>query len=313
MVGRYASDVAWETPETVLLATEKGILRYSLRTRAAEPLISTTPLPDGLANPVTVSSDGASVVTTSHVSIGGYAMRLADRKRLSAIRVALFPLDVAVRGPTQCILGMHMNRQTDEAVFCGPVEKSWLKYKPAHRISSGDKSLRFAYALAQAGAIALAADGTLAVITNVEPGVFRYAPDGTLLETLGRSFDELVLPMTQEMGRRFATDVDGRYRLVINTQPILEDLVLTPRGPAIVVRIADKNRIRWELWWPRADNRAVPPTPLGIDRIGPFGHLKCDARGTALACIGALPDKKKAADYRLSEDAPYLWIFELPR
>jgi hypothetical protein len=313
VVGRYASDVAWETPETVLLATEKGILRYSLRTRAAEQLISTTPLPDGLAAPVTVSSDGASVVTTSHVSIGGYAMRLADRKRLSAIRVTLFPLDAAVRGPTQCILGLYMNRQTDEAVFCGPVEKSWLKYKPVHRISSGDKSLRFAYAVAQAGAIALAADGSLAVITNVEPGVFRYAPDGTLIETLGRSFDELVLSTTQEMGRRFASDVGGRYRLVLNTQPILEDLVLTPRGPAIVVRIAEKDRIRWELWWPRTDNRVVPPTRLGIDRIGPFGHLKCDARGTELACIGALPDKKRAADYRVSEDAPHLWIFDLPK
>jgi hypothetical protein len=313
VVGRYVSDVAWETSGTVLLATEKGILRYSLRTRTAETLIATTPLPDGLADPVTVSSDGLSVVATSDVSVGGYAMRLADRKRLSAIRVPLIPLDVAVRGPTQCILAMQMNRQTDEAVFCGPVEKSWLKYKPLHRISSGDKSLRFANAVTQAGAIALAADGSVAVITNVEPGVFRYAPDGTPLETLGRSFDELVLPMTQEIKRRFAMDVDGRYRLVLNAQPTLEDLVLTPRGPAIVVRIAEKGRVRWELWWPRADGGVVPPTPLGIDRIGPFGHLKCDARGTSLACIGALPDRKKAADYRVSEDAPHLWIFELPK
>ena len=165
----------------------------------------------------------------------------------------------------------------------------------------------------RAGAIALADDGSLSVITAVEPGVFRYGPDGKLIETLGRSFDELVLPMTSELRTRFAGDVDGRYHLLLNKQPILEDLVLTPRGPAIVVRIAEKGRTRWELWWPRADGRTVPPTRLGIDRIGPFGHVHCDARGTALACVGSKPDPKKAADFRVSEHVPYLWIFELPK
>jgi hypothetical protein len=100
---------------------------------------------------------------------------------------------------------------------------------------------------------------------------------------------------------------------VLNTQPILEDLVLTPRGPALVVRIAEKERVRWELWWPRSDGRSVPPTKLGIDRIGPYGHLQCDARGRLLACVGSKPDRKQAADFDQSELAPYLWIFELPQ
>lgn len=312
-IGRYAADVAWENADALLIASDKGVVRYSLRNGAAEQLVSRTPLPDGLPDPLIVASDGTSLVTVSHLALGGYAMRLADRKRLSAMRVDLLPFDAAVRGQRACLLAFRMKQSTDEAVWCGPVDKSWLKYAPVHRLRSGQAAYRNAFVNARAGAVALAEDGSLYVVTSVEPGVFHYAPDGKRIETLGQSFDELVRPSTYELRTRFATDVDGRYRLLLNTQPILEDLVLTPRGPAIVVRIAEKARIRWELWWPRADGRTVPPTRLGIDRIGPFGHIQCDARGTSLACVGAKPDQKQAADFRVSESAPYLWIFELPK
>jgi hypothetical protein len=314
VTGRAVVDVAWESPDVVLLATGKGVLRYSLRTRAAEPLVSTLPLPDGLPDPEIVSSDGASVVTTSHFSVGGYAMRLADRKRLAAMRVDLLPLDAAVRGQRACILALRMSAETDEAVLCGPVAKSWQKYQAVHRLgANGPKRFRQAFSFSRAGAIALAEDGSLFAITTAEPGLYKYAPDGKLIEKSGESFDELVQVLTREIGAPFLADVEGRYRRLLNTQPILEDLVLTPRGPALVVRIAEKERVRWELWWPRADGRIIPPTRLGIDRIGPYGHLQCDARGTSLVCVGAFPDKKKAADFRVSEDAPHLWIFELPK
>jgi hypothetical protein len=312
-IGRFAADVAWENAGSVLIASDRGVQRYSLRTRAVERLVSTMPLPDGLPDPVAVASDGASVVAISPITVGGYAMRLSDRKRLGAMRVNLLPLDVAVRGQRACLVAFQMSEETADAVWCGPVDKSWLKYAPVHRLTSGAASFRSAQSFARLNAIALAEDGSLTVITSAEPGVFHYAPDGKLLQISGQSFDELVLHMTPELSKRFAADVEGRYRLLLNTQPIIEDLVLTPRGPAIVVRIAEKERVRWELWWPRADGRAVPPTRLGIDRIGPYGHLQCDARGTALACVGSFPDRKKAADYRISELVPYLWIFELPK
>jgi hypothetical protein len=311
-IGRVAADVTWESADSVLIATNQGVHRYSLRTRATDRLIAATPLPDGLPDPEAVSSDGASVMTTSHLSIGGYAMRLSDRKRLSANRVNLLPLDVAVRGQRACILAFQMSVETDEAVWCGPVDKSWLKYAPVHRLTSGQTILRRS-TQRLGGAIALGVDGSLTVITSAEPGVFHYGPDGKLIEVSGQSFDELVFAGMSELRDRFSMDVDGRYRLLLNKQPIIEDLVLTPQGPAIVVRIAEKERVRWELWWPRADGRVVPPTRLGIDRIGPYGHLQCDARGTSLACVGSNPDQKKAADFHVSEFVPYLWIFELPK
>jgi hypothetical protein len=311
-LGRVVSDVAWENGDSVLVGTDQGVQRYSLRSRTIDRLVSVAPLPDGLPYPDAIESDGVTVVTTSSLSMGGYAMRLADRKRLSALRVRLLPLDVAVRGQRQCLLAFPLSAETDEAVWCGVTGQAWSKYKPAHRLGSGQQIFRYSTERL-GGAVALAEDGSLYVITSAEPGLFHYAPDGRLIEKSGQSFDELVLTNMPELRKRFASDVDGRYRLLLGTQPILEDLVLTPRGPAILVRIAEKERVHWELWWPRADGRAVSPTRLGIDRAGPFGHLKCDARGTAIACVGSFPDKKQAADFHISELVPYLWIFELPK
>jgi hypothetical protein len=311
-VGRYVTDVAWENPQTVLIASDKGIVRYSLRSRAAETIVPAYPLPEGMPDPEAVSSDGVSVATTSHFTIGCYNMRLSDRKRLMASRVFLMPLDVAVRGQRSCILAFQMRDEGSEAVWCGPVNRPWSEYKPVHRLTSGIENFREATERL-GGAVAMGDDGSLAVVTSLEPGVFRYGPDGKLVETLGRSFDELVFHRLREFRKRFAGDIDGRYRLLLNAQPLIEDMVLTPRGPAIVVRTANDVQTRWALWWPRADDRVVPPTPLGIERIGPFGHLHCDTRGTALACVGSFPDKKKAADFHVSELTPYLWIFELPK
>jgi hypothetical protein len=311
-IGTFAADVAWENGDAVLIAGEKGVHRYSLRTRAVEQLISTTALPDGLPDPQAVASDGTTVFATSAFSTGGYALRLSDRKRRSAMRAKLLPHDVALHDQRACLLALDVKEENNAAVWCGAVGEAWTKYKPVHRLRSGANIFRQAIAR-QGGAIAMDTDGSLTVITSAEPGVFHYAPDGKLLETSGQSFDELVLTAMPELRSRFATDVVGRYRLLLNTQPIIEDLVLTPRGPAIVVRIAEKERIRWELWWPRTDDGAVPPTRLGIERIGPYGHLQCDARGRSLACVGSLPDARRAADFRVSELAPYLWIFELPK
>ncbi|HYC91461.1 MAG TPA: hypothetical protein VEO54_19725 [Thermoanaerobaculia bacterium] len=312
VLGGYASDVAWENADHVLIAAENGVHRYSLRTRVAEDLIPDTPLPDGLQDPEKVSSDGASVTATSRYTVGGYAMRLSDRKRLSAMRVPMVPLDTSVRGQRQCLLAVPLSGKLDEVVWCGPADKSWLKYQPVHRLTSNAEA--FTRSFSPAGAIALGEDGSLTVVTSVEPGVFRYAADGTLIETLGKSFDDFLLQTTLEISRRFANDVDGRYHLLLNKQPLLEDLVLTHKGPALLVRLAEKERIRWELWWPRPEGKpALPATRLGIDRIGPFGHLRCDARGRSLACVGSNPDRKKAADVRAAEHVPYLWIFELPK
>lgn len=311
-VGRAALDVAWERDDGLLIATEAGVHRYSLRDRTVQKIVSSTPLPDGLPYPEAIASDGTTMVASSFLSMGGYALRLADGKRRFAMRQRFVPLHIAVRGPRVCLLALQIGVKNTEAVWCGILGEAWSTYKLVHRVNSGQEIFREAWSRF-GGAIALGEDGSLTVATTAEPGIFRYAPNGKLIETSGRSFDELVMESMTELRTHFEGDIDGAYRLIINTQPTIDDLVLTARGPAIVVRIAEKDRIRWELWWPRADGRVIPPTRLGIDRLGPFGHVHCDARGSSLACVGSSPDRKRAASFRVSELVPTLWIFELPQ
>jgi hypothetical protein len=311
-IGRIALDVAWESADGLLIATDAGVHRYSLRDRTVQKIIPNAPLPDGLPYPEAISSDGTTVVATSFLNMGGYGLRLSDRKRRFAMRERFVPLHAAVRGQRVCLLALQIGVRNNEAVWCGVLGEPWSKYKLVHRVSSGQKIFREAWSRF-GGAIALGADGSLTVVTAAEPGVFRYAPDGKLIETLGKSFDELVMHSMSELRTQFEGNLDDSYRLIFNTQPTIDDLILTPRGPALVVRIAEKDRIRWELWWPRADGRITPPSRLGIDRIGPFGHVHCDARGNSLACVGSKPDRKRAANFRASELVPTLWIFELPK
>ncbi|HEU4889459.1 MAG TPA: hypothetical protein VFV49_16360 [Thermoanaerobaculia bacterium] len=85
-IGEYVTDVSWESAEGLLVATGEGVHRYSIRDRTVQRILPGTALPDGLRNPMAIASDGTTVVATSDVSMGAYAMRRGDRKRVFAQR-----------------------------------------------------------------------------------------------------------------------------------------------------------------------------------------------------------------------------------
>jgi hypothetical protein len=115
-----------------------------------------------------------------------------------------------------------------------------------------------------------------------------------------------------EINFRYSADVAGRYREIVNRQPFGEDLIATPDGPAIVVRLAHDDRIEWELWYPNAE-RLERRVKLGISRRGPYGHISCDARGRDLACVYQSPETADAAVNPDQRSAPtYLVRFQLP-
>ena len=140
-IGHYAADVAWESADAVLIATNSGVHRFSLRNRKSERLISNAPLPDGVPDPQAVASDGATVTATSAITMGGYSMRLADQKRLIAQRIRLQPLDVAVRGQRTCVLAREIKKKTNDAVFAdrsmssGRNLRRCIGSRPARRFS----------------------------------------------------------------------------------------------------------------------------------------------------------------------------------
>lgn len=314
-IGRNAHDVAWESPGTLLIATERGVFRFSTSDRKTTPLLSGAALPDGLPDPSSIASDGATLVATSMRAFGGFSLRMRDHKRLIAQRTLKFVAsDVSVRGSRACVIGATTSGTGDAAnaaAFCGAVDDAWTNYKPLHQLRNGEQGRRVLSTVSWGvtGSIATADDGSVHVFTAAEPGVFRYDKNGAFVEILGKSLDDYVIDSRPEVVVRFANDVENRYRLLLNTQPIVDDLVVTPRGPALVVRSVEKGKVRWDLVWPQRNGGAAAPLRLGIDRFGPFGHVRCAARGTALACVGSMPPREQAASIETAQRWPHLWVF----
>jgi len=317
-IGKYAKDITWPSRETLIIATEQGV--YGLRVGSGLPveIIKGLAVPDGLLDPTALSSDGQSVSAISWNSNAGFSLRLTDHKRLVAQRsFRLIPMDVAVFGSRACVVGFtpkpSSEADQDAALWCGSTSAAWGELTPMHHLHNDHALSLFREAQGPfGGRIAIESDGTIDVITSVQPGVFRYSGDGKLKEVLGRSVDNLVIESMQEMRTVFASDLDHRYRLLLNTQPIIDDLVVTASGPAILVRLADGDKIHWELWYPLRSGGIGARVRLGIERIGPYGHLRCDVRGADLACVGSQPPVNEAALAKTAQAWPHLWLFHLP-
>jgi hypothetical protein len=316
-IGKYAHDLSWSGRGAFLIATDLGTFRLPLSGGAQAEVIKNVPLPDGLPDPSAISSDGHSASAISWDANGGFAFRLDTGKRLRAQRsIKLIPMDVALSGEHSCVVGFAPNPPSEElkdvAAWCGGVSDSWPELKPLHFLHNDHARELFRSAAAPfGGRVVIEPDGTVDVITSVQPGVFRYSADGKLKEVLGQSIDDLVIESMKEIRGRFAMDLENRYRLLLNAQPLIEDLVATPKGPAIVVRLAEGDKIHWELWYPLRSGGVGERIRLGIDRIGPYGHLRCDTLGSNLACTGSQPPRNEASVAKTAEAWPHVWIFHL--
>jgi hypothetical protein len=314
------SGVAWLDAGRLVVAGQSGVRLLSLRDGASSDLIPTTPIPDGLPDPLTVTTDGRSVVASNGFERTQFACRADTKNRLFA---RLYPhfivVDLAVSGNKLYVLGWPAdaygaNNPDGIAVWRGGLSPMFEKFQPLHRIQSGPEGVAiFNDSLPiYGGGLAMESDGGLDVITAAEPGVFQYSPDGTFRRRLGAGLGELVVRRMHDINFTYSVDPIARYREVVNRQPTVDDLVSTPDGPAIVVRLAKNDSIEWELWYPNA-NRLDRRVKLGISRRGPFGHLSCDAHGDDLACVYQSPETAKAAvAIDQSKFPSYLVQFKLP-
>jgi len=318
-IGEQARDVAWLDDHHLLLASERGVFRYSLKSGEATEVLAGTAVPEGLPEPMAIATDGATLVAVSPFSSGNFSSRLSDHKRLIAQRShKVLASDVGVRGDRVCYLGFAGHPfgvvTPATAVLCGGPADSWDELKPLHTISAGDAAAmiyRFSVP-PYAGALVMETDGTTDVITSAEPGVFRYSASGVRIGVLGSKLRELVLQDAEDLMKQYAVDVDKRYRLMLNKRATIDGLVSTPDGMAIVVRLAEEDVIHWELWYPEAAGGATRRLRLGIERRGPFGHLRCNTRADQMVCVGSTPTPAEAVDPRKSETVSTLWRFRLP-
>lgn len=315
-----ASSVAWLDPQHVVVAGPSGVRALSLADLSSVEMISVQPVPEGLPDPLSVTTDGKSVVASNGFLRTQFAYDVANRKRIFARASQSFVvIDLAVCRGKVYVLGWRVgpasaNNPEGIAVWQGALTPRFETLQPLHRIQSGPASVAiFNDSIPiYGGALAAEPDGTLDVITAAEAGVFQYTPDGALRRRIGEGLGELVMRRMHDVNFTYGGEPLARYQQVVNRQPTIDDLVVTPDGPAIVVRTVKGELVEWELWYPN-EHRTSQRVKLGISRRGPFGHLSCDARKRDLVCVYQAPaSSQQAAALNQSNLATMLVQFELP-
>jgi hypothetical protein len=315
--GALASDVAWINDDALLVALIKGgVVRVTPSTKKVKVWLPEGPLPDGSPYAELVATDGETVVVTSGNRRHAVFRTMKGKHLFGFYDGPLMPLGLAVSNGKAFMSGWLTKVGTDADQQRGALfvhtPPDEMPHPPLHRIQTEDGLKRWRRtAPPYGGSVVAMPDGSVALITSAEPGVYRYDRDGKLAEVLGSTVDSLLVDSVS-LGQSYAQDVAGRYTQFLNRQPIIDDLVATPSGPAILVRIASGDHIGWELWTVN-QTEVTSRQPLEPKRLGPFGHMRCEARGRRLACAVNLPDAEDARVPKTSGSNPRLLLYQLAR
>jgi hypothetical protein len=276
--------VAWRNGGKLLLGAESGVNEYDIVSGDVRRVVSASAIPYGLPDVMNLATDGRRLfafnLDYSDLAFDLDAAKILRARHHAALQIA----DVAVRGDTVAVLGRPVLLQRDfGSLWVGPIGAPWQEFRGIHPLGGEAADIYKGAFAPYGGAVVIQKNGTIAIVTPAEAGVLRFAADGTQLPTIGRGLTELMVPRLPEILRRYASDVDGRYSQILNRQPIIDDLLETSDGLAIVVRRVAGERLTWELWFPdeQSKRRVVR---LGVSDDATGGHLHCDARGTKIAC-----------------------------
>lgn len=313
--GFWATDLDWAGDDRLVLATSRGLETLDLSTSRLRPLVAAAPLPEGVLDPHGVASDGEHAVVYSLRYMSLSAWDLVTGARVFAFReppgfmiadVAAFAGGVALLGFPRGAGGRMANPALG-AVWAGPLAPGWSGFWPLHVLRGGERSARrFESALwPLGGALARMPDGSLCVATAAEPGVFCYGVDGRLRGEWGKDLVELVGHGLERAFGEFAGSPRDRYARVVNRQPWIDGLIAVEGGPALVVRRADGETVRWDLRIPSADGPGrVVPLPLAV--AYPMAHLRGEARGRRFAAVVRTSPRRETPRWRVV-------VFRLPR
>jgi hypothetical protein len=294
-------DIAWVDDGRVAIATSSGLRLLTIRDASSRLL------PANIREVLRVASDGRTIVASNaefaDVAVDVVSGKTIHERQKFGMRVN----DVAVRGTTLAVLGFPVRVDGVDFgnLWKGAVGAPWESFELLRPTPNSHLDYVKSTFPLYAGAVAIASDGGVWSITPGEPGVVRYDANGRSLRSLGSRLTELVVPNLKDVMTKYAMDPLARYTEVLNRQPIVDDLILLPEGPAIVVRRFNQGTVSWELWFagPEATRRRVR---LAIDQKQiAGGHLRCDARGMMIACVFG-----KLLKVGQPEE-PYLTVFDL--
>ena len=306
-------DVTW-SGDQILAVTLSGVHRFSNEGEHLGVFVPEGALPDGSPYPELIDADDNSVVIIGGGRRNYLTTDLTGEATSATAGGPLYPRGLAVTEGVAYYLGWMGGRpagdQVSGALWRLPVGEPLEAMTPLHHID-GEKALAqwringFPYA----GSVVAEPGGTIALMTTVEPALYRFSKEGELLETLPQDSDLLI--DHRGLAKNYAQDVTGRYTQFFASQPLLDDLVVTPWGTAALVRQMKKDRTRWTLRLLEG-SAAGKEIELAIEARGPFPHMRCESRDKRLACLTSLPGEEEALVLSEWGNAPTLILFEFP-
>jgi hypothetical protein len=288
-------DVRWTKDGHVLIAAGlTGVHEFDPATGTITTIIEGTKIrkPGGTANSFFLSARLAAdkYLITSSV-FAGFAWRQMSAKALEPMFAFEFIADIDTHGDKVALIGAtrgddgSWNPQRG-VVWTGTISKGLKDLAPliTSDLTGTQEPINRCHYL-ELGSLRYMKDGSLIVMPGVSPGVFLYSPAGKLVrtwETEGLGFEDRCR-LTDEQFESYRWQPQPRYTW-INQKRVVNELVLLPTGPALIVRQFAKGRVTWSLMHLLADG-GVRTEALPLQSAGPYAHLRADVAGKRIALL----------------------------
>ena len=287
---RYAVDVRWASDRSVYLALKRrGVVEYGLDSKKVmRQMIPGENEPGGFWLSYQIA------VSRSYL-LAGSPLALTWRPLDSAVRkedAFEFLSDMDVHENRVAVGGPRRDSNGDFApegaiVWIGSLDKDLGDLRPLLFDARGPGAPNVnACGILHLGATRFLPDGSLIVVPGVQPGIYRFDPQGKLVQTLdtvGLGIDTDCASVSEEQMRA----MDRKYppRLAwVNARRIVDDVLPLPAGPGLLIRSFREGQVRWTLKVLRPDGDvAIYDVPVRPQT--PYAHLKGDIRQGRLVLL----------------------------
>lgn len=158
------------------------------------------------------------------------------------------------------------------------------------------------------GAMRFLADGSLAVVPGVQPGVHLYDPKGNLVrtwDTASLGIDTDCQSLSEQQATQLISKAPDRY-VWLNQRKLVDTLLPLDQGPGLVVRRVENGQTRWDLKQLRYDG-SVETYEIPIEGRGEFFNLEGDVRSGRIVLL-----LKETVFQGERRAAPRLFVAHLP-
>jgi hypothetical protein len=137
------------------------------------------------------------------------------------------------------------------------------------------------------GVVRFLHDGSFIVVPGAEPGIYLFSKDGKVQRVWATDAVGLDAPcdFSEEQGGFYAMNYVAREEW-LNRQRVVDDIVETPTGPAVIARSVKGNQTQWDLLLVDPSG-SISEQPLPVSSPSPWAHMAAATRGNrAVLLIG---------------------------